>query len=384
MYKKKSASSMLNKLINEKKYILIIIFSILIYGYFRRGISYLPVEELDIPSGIGLDIIQKGPNNIDYTIPISFYIYGHEMEISSLVQTGTARSIAETRELRQLLSDKKMILGLERIELMSEEFSRFGIEAFTKIMFKNPNINDTGLVAVCKGKPEDVLSYNIPEYASSADYIEGMLERSTAFNFFSDNYKIIDMFVRIDAEGRNVVLPYIELKNGKIEITGMALFDKYKMIRKIDIDDAKAMNLLRENKVTGMLAIQETPKEYISYYTKTKRKVRCEKKEDKYTFNIDLSLTGEILENNLFPDIRDNEETMKKFENQMSKEVEKMSYDFIEKMQKEYKYDCLELGRFAAAKYGRDTGVDWNEVVSKSDIKVNVEINVVRMGRGDY
>ena len=53
-------------------------------------------------------------------------------------------------------------------------------------------------------------------------------------------------------------------------------------------------------------------------------------------------------------------------------------------MKNEYKVDCLQLGWVAAAKYGRDTGVDWDEVVSNSDIKVNVKVNVDKVGRGQY
>jgi hypothetical protein len=68
----------------------------------------------------------------------------------------------------------------------------------------------------------------------------------------------------------------------------------------------------------------------------------------------------------------------------MEEKIEKMCYNFLEKMKKDYKVDCLELGRVAAATYGRNTGVDWNEIVSNSDIKVNVKVNIDRYGRGDF
>lgn len=384
MYSKYPKSNFVSRLITQKKYIIIFVVSIIAYSYFRMGITFLAVEELDIPSGLGIDLIRKGVKDVEYSTPISFYNYGGKEGISKIMGTGVGSSIAETRETRQLLGNKKMILGLERILILSEAYSRFGIKTEREVMFKNPLINDTAFLAVCKGKAENILNYDIGLYPTAADFIDGMLKRSVEYNFFSGKYEIIDMFRIVGAEGRNFVLPYIEIKEDVLKITGMALFKDEKMVRKIGIDRARAMNLLRENNVRGMLVLQKNSKEYIAYYATTKRKVRCEKKDNKYNFVIDIALNGEIVENNLFQDIHKSSGTMRKFQNQMSENVEKISYDFINEMQSVYKIDCLELGKVAVAKYGRHTGVDWNEIVSNSDIKVNVEVKVDKMGRGEY
>jgi len=384
MNKKYIANSMISNFLNKKKYMIIIIFTILIYAYIRDGIESVPVENLDIPAGIGVHVIPKGENSVEYKLPISFYNYGEDMKISTLTHTGTAGTIAETRERRQVFSNKKLILGMERIVILSEAFSDFGIEHIIHTMFRNPLINDTGLVAVCKGDPTEILSFQVPDYPSSADYITTMLESATKFNFFSDNYKFMDLYVRVESEGRSLVLPYVELKGEKLQITGMALFKKDKMVNKLSLSESKTLNMLRENKVNGVLKLQENSKEYLTYYATTKRKVRCEKKDDKYTFFIDLYLNGDIAENHLYDDIRENDETMKKFEKEMSAYVERISKNFIEKMQHDYKVDCLELGRVAVAKYGRHKGIDWDQVVSNADIKLKVNVKVDKMGRGDY
>ena len=76
--------------------------------------------------------------------------------------------------------------------------------------------------------------------------------------------------------------------------------------------------------------------------------------------------------------------TIKKFEEEMASQTEAMCYRFLNKMKNEYNVDCLGLGRIAAAKYGRGTGVDWDKVVCSSDISVNVTIKLDNQGRGDY
>jgi Ger(x)C family germination protein len=342
---------------------------------------YLPVESLNIPSGFGIDL---SPCDKKFSVSMSFYDYYEEEKVCSKTYTVVDNSLSHVIEELQLYLDKKMLTGVEKAYIFSEEYSKFGIKNLIDIDFKDASINDTVVLAVCKGRVEDILNFKIPSYANSADYIEGMIENSKVNNFFSDNYNLIDVFVRVGAEGRNVVLPYIEIKDNKLKITGMALFKKDKMTQRIDIDETRVMNLLRENDVRGILVLREDSKKSIGYNAQTSRKVRCEKKDDRYSFYINLSLKGDIIENELLPDINSNPETMKIFENRMKERVEKMSADFIHKMQKDYKIDCLELGKVAASKYGRHKGIDWNEVVCDSEIVVNVDIEVDNMGRGDY
>ncbi|XMB86374.1 Ger(x)C family spore germination C-terminal domain-containing protein [Mycoplasmatota bacterium WC44] len=75
---------------------------------------------------------------------------------------------------------------------------------------------------------------------------------------------------------------------------------------------------------------------------------------------------------------------MSRFEKKMEKHVKDMTSNFIKEMQENYKIDCLSLGWVAAATYGRGTDVHWNKIVTDSEIVVNVEILVDKMGRCDY
>ncbi|WP_139904118.1 Ger(x)C family spore germination C-terminal domain-containing protein [Clostridium thermarum] len=125
-------------------------------------------------------------------------------------------------------------------------------------------------------------------------------------------------------------------------------------------------------------------KEYASFYGTSKRRVKCTREAGRYIFDIDLSLKGEVISNSLYPNLAEEPEAIKIAEAQFAEEAEKKCTEFIKKMKSEYKIDCLSLGRNAAAKYGRRTGVDWNEVVSNSEIRVNVKVKVTEIGRGDY
>lgn len=340
-------------------------------------------EDLSIPAGVGIDIEKKGSDNILYKISISSYVF-EEDKIVSRVSTGDKESMGQSRQNRQLKIDKQFLIGLEKVDILSEEYAREGIRNLMDILFNNPNVNDTALVAVCMGEAKTILEYSINGYPSSADYIEGMIKNLKAFSFFTDNYKIIDIFVRLDSEGRSFTLPYLILTEQGPKIEGLALFKGDKMIAKIGIEDAKILNMLSEDSGKGIITIKKNSKEYVDYYGKCKRKVKCIRENGKYNFDISLKLKGEIVSNELNEKIFEDEEEKIKIEKEMEKKVEEACNKLLKIMREDYKTDFLELGRIAAAKYGRDTGTDWNEAVANSNIKVNVDVRIEKQGRGDY
>jgi Ger(x)C family germination protein len=371
----------------RKKNVIISFVTIAVYVYLSTGITYVPIENLGIISGIGMDINYTSPEAVEYGAPISVYSYIQNAATTNIVHTGVGSTLQKAQENRQLKFNKKFLMGLEKVVVISEAAATYSIRPRLEIFFTSPNINDTSLTAICKGTSEDMLKLNIKGYPSSSDYIEGMIRHATNLNFFSDNYKVMDMYVRVDAEGRSLVLPYIEVHDNTPMITGMALFDKDKMKVKIEINDIKPLNLLRENNVRGNLNLQKNPDEYIDFYCTSKRKVKCEKINNKYNFSVDLSIIGNVVENSLYVNMQSDSKVKEKFEKDMAKATEKMCMDFIAKMQSQYKLDAIELGRVAAATFGRGTGINWNEIICNPDltnIKVNVKVKVDNMGRGDY
>ena len=387
MFKHNINNSKTYKSILKKKNVIVFIFSIVLYIYLSSGMTYVPVEELGIIAGMGIDIQNTSSEAVEYAVPLSVYNYTEGSVTYNLVHNGMASTIGKAQENRQLKFNKKFIMGLEKVVIISEAAATYSIRPRLEIFFTSPNINDTALTAICKGKSEDMLKLNIKGYPSSSDYIEGMIRHATDLNFFSDNYKVMDMYVRVDAEGRSLVLPYIEVDDNTPMITGMALFDKDKMKVKIGINDIKPLNLLRENNVRGNLNLQKNPDEYIDFYCTSKRKVKCEKINNKYNFSVDLSIIGNVVENSLYINMQGDSKIKEKFEKDMAKATEKMCMDFIGKMQSQYKLDAIELGRVAAATLGRGTGINWNDVICNPDltnIKVNVKVKVDNMGRGDY
>lgn len=363
---------------------LIILLSVIVtFSFiFQKG-EKEPIENLLIEPGIGFDVKTAAGKIEQYNLTVTGYSF-NEDKITELNYTAKGRNIGETREIRQRKLDKRFILGFEKVYVFSEDYAKLGISDVLDLLLKNPWVNDDGYVVVCKGKAEDIIKLKIPGYSSSSDFLDGLVYSSRAYNFFPKKFALVNLYKYMDAEGKQVTVPYIDIREGKIEITALAVFKKNKMVAKLNPSELKLLNLLRESGVRGIFNIQQTDKNYVSFETESKRKATCQKINENYVFNIKLNLTGDVVCNELYENMMNTSSRQKEFGKDMEEKLKIDLRKFIQKMQSEYKMDMLNLGSLAAAKYGRHSGTNWDEVVSNADIKVDVKVKVDRFGRGDY
>jgi len=377
----------MKKVVSRKYKIIISVLGIIIMlVLFTSKQSYKPIEELDIANSLGWDIEKDVNGDVLYSIPINVFVYKDYKQSGTVVHSGTGRNISETRTDRQRKSNKTFLLGSEIVNIISEDMAKHGLEFMTNILFSNPTINDNSISVVCQGKAQDIMKFQSKEYSSAGEYLEGLIVNMQNYSFFSDNYNAIDIYTRQKAEGRNICLPYVVINNCSLQIDGMAIFKGEKMIGKLNMKDTVLLNILKENDVKGALSLTESSNNSISFEGISKRKVKCSKNEEtgQYEFSININISGTVTANTLYKDIATDPKVQKQFTEDLEKDIESRCYCFIDRMQNEYKTDLLELGRNAAAKYGRNKGENWNEIVSNSNIKVNVEVKINLLNRGQY
>ncbi|MGE5627151.1 MAG: Ger(x)C family spore germination protein [Solirubrobacterales bacterium] len=377
----------MKKIISRKyKIIFFMLMISIIIGAFPRKKLYKTVEELDITNCIGWDIDNNINGNVQYSIPINVFLFKDYKQSGTTNHSGSGMNLSETRIDRQSHSNRTFLLGTERVNIISEETAKYGIEFLNNILYSNPLINDNHVTIVCSGKAKDIMEYQSKEFNNPGEYLEGLVENMQNFSFFSDSYNAIDIMVRQKAEGRSFCLPYISIKEGRIQIDGMAIFKEDKMIGKLNMKDTLLLNILKENKVRGALALTGNSNKSITYEAETNKNVKCNKDKEtgKYEYTINIKFSGAITSNTLYEKLSTDPKVQKKFKEDMEKDIQTRCNSFIEKMQKEYKKDLLGLGRISAAKYGRNKEKDWDEVVSNSKIKVNVEVKINQLNRNEY
>lgn len=366
----------------SKKYLLLTALTILLIFFFQSGGTFVPAEDISITPSFGIDLFEIDENEPVYNVSMAIYNYGTSPDIETIVINGKGETLGQTYVSNQLKFDKKLLLGLEKTFIIGNEVGKLGIMPIMDLLFENTNINDNAFVVVSGVNVQDLMKLKVYNFSNSSDYLEGVIRHSVEQNFFPQKYQLRYVYRYIINEGNNLALPYVEIKDNFLAITGMALFKKDKMIKKIGIEESKAMNIIRENNVRGNISINKSLKEYVDVYINSKRKVKVNREKGKYSFDIDLNIDGYIITNMMYENIMKNPEEIKRIEKDVKEEIEAMTVDFIDKMKNDYRIDCLNLGEVAAAKYGRDKGTDWNEVVADSDIKTNVKVKISLRTRG--
>lgn len=349
----------------------------------------LPAEDLEIVSGFGADIKENGKSDIISVAPSSVYTFEEGEKVVSELRTGISETPAGTREDRQLISNKQYVLGLEKLYLFSESLASKGLIVPIEIFFRNPYTNDNASVAICSSKPEEILKSSVPGYPSSADYIDGMLKNAKLYNFFPSAYKISDIFLNLDTEGKNIIIPFIneptDRVDSKFRIAGLCLFKKGKMIGKLNMQDSKSLNILRKTDGKGLVSLVQKPyTKHLEYYAKVKRKVKVYKIGDRYKYVINLQFKGDIVSNSIYSTLKTKTSTLNEVQANLEKNIKQSCKYIINKLKTQYRVDALDLGQYAAAKYGREKGIDWDDVFTNADIEVNVKVKIDKIGRGGY
>jgi Ger(x)C family germination protein len=369
----------------NKKKLFIIILCIGVFSYFCTGLkNEQPAEELEVVSGFGVAAKGKGETDTIFVAPSSVYTFEEGGKTSSDLRTGSGRTPAKTRENRQLISNKQYILGLEKIYLFNESIPNGSLTNPIEIFFRNPYTNDNGYVAICNKNPEEIFKIKIPGYPSSADYLEGMLKSAKFYNFFDTDYRLSDIFLNLDAEGKNIIIPFIDEINKELKITGLCLFKKDKLIGNLNMEDSKALNMLTDTNGKGLVSLMLSPYKHLDYYAKVKRKVKAYKSGDNYKYVIDLKFTGDIISNTIYTNLQSKSKVNNEVQRDLEKSIKNSCQRFVAKLKNQYKVDALSLGEYAVAKYGRGKSIDWDEVFTNADIEINIKVQIDKTGRGEY
>ena len=365
------------------KYMIIIVVTVC-YALIIIGSQKLPIEQLEIVTGVGYDIENPNSANMKYVIPYSVYVFYPNGAKANEIKTGEGKNLGETLENRQQFMDKQTISGVEKAFVLGESYARNGIKSFLEETSRSEKSSDMSFGMVCRGTAEDLFKVKLKGSEDISEYLSGLVEKAQWFNFSSQNYKVIDAFVNTDSEGRNIILPYVEKISERPQITGLAIFCKDKMKLKLPMNQGKTLNMMREDNVKGIISVQRSAKEYLDLLAETKKKVECKKVGDNFKFDIYITFAGQVASNTMFYDLINDVNVKKQAEKELASSIQKKCQDFVADMKSKYRIDLFQLGRVAAAHYGRRTGVDWNEKICDSEINVHVDVKIITQGRGEY
>ena len=346
------------------------------------------IDDLAVPIVGGYDVAENGDDfrtNDRVTVSGVFPLFSEDVLRSATVGTNIGKTIGESRTKRALKTPQQLLYGVIQAAVYSEEISEKGLNSYMDILLRNPQVKLNSHIAIAEGRTEDLLRNKITEYPNIGDYIIELLRNSPKDSFIPATtlHEFALMSYSVD---KNPVVPIIKPAENSELMTGLGIFKKDIMIARVGTDEARIVSFLRGVNVEGFLPFKVVSKDQSvcegSVKIKNSRKVKVSREGDHFTFNLDVKLKGDLVEYfyRACPD--DKSSLLKDIENSIKLDIEKQCMDFLKKMQKEYKIDCIDITRYARAKWHRDI-IDEIDHGFIEDVSINVNVNVDIFRKGE-
>lgn len=359
-----------------RKISLIIIVSIMLSGCYER----FPQEELAMIIGLGYDIEDKD-SNYKYKDTSETFIFKGEKKIEHEVLSGKSKSIYSTEHELQMRLGRKWVIGTELLYLIGEERARYGIKDLIDSQIRDPERKILAGIAVTKQPAESIYRLNPIALSTIAEDIRGILNFAKIDNFFPVNNNVSDFLEMYYQEGRKIVIPYMEMVEKEVQITGLALFKEDKMVKQVKLDEARLINLLRNSGSNGYIGINLPEKnEYYEGYFKNKVKAKVSKLDNKLKYDVFVNLDGPLKVNTVDKKLI-NKKEVEHIQEVFSEKIQMDLMTEVEKMQKEYGTYWIDLGKYAVAKYGRKSDYASDKVFRDAIIDVHVNVKISTIGQ---
>lgn len=298
------------------------------------------------------------------------------------VQTLSERTIAYARRPRSYYDADEYLPGINQLLILGGSLARRGFNNYVDTLGRLPGISGSMLFAVADGRGEEIIKTPAKDYQNAGVYLNTLLGEGQEKSFIP-TVKLYELFVNM-GPGKNPVLPVVKKHKDRVIINGAALFRKDKMIYLCNTDETRTMMMLRGMKAQGYYPFEtrfKGKKQWGTTYVSNKRQVKVIRQGNQYTYVIKIELNGAIVEHLNHP-ISIDQQCMACIENSVARSVEGECQRFLNKMQNDLKTDCIDINKYALAKWRRELTpvIDQKEFIQNAKIKVKVEVKLENSG----
>ncbi len=364
----------------------IVLATILLFVLFSSGCwDARDLGKMDIAIISAHDLVREGEKTKGKDqVMITFLapVMDKNTQEKSLIIKTAGETVGDARAARA--NRYSMISTSEiRSTLFGESLARQGLSDSMDILFRNPFLSYQASIAITEGYAGDILKMKPKTSVNIGESVNSLLEAVPEQNFVP-RVTLIDFRKDEHNYGRNPVLPILSKKgDDDVEISGLAVFRKDRMVGKLDLDQMKYLTLLRGEKARGVITYLQPGTEdvYITLQGANSRKVDVELVEDKAYIIIDVFLLADILEvqkNYLFDE---DTERLQLTQEGAEDYISARCGEVLAYLQNEYQVDALNTGAAARARYGKEIELlDWDRLFDEADITVNTHVKIRNYG----
>jgi spore germination protein len=302
--------------------------------------------------------------------------YQPDGSVKNETLTTTAILSKENRDKQSLQSEKPMVSGKLEVALYERETAEKGIVELMDTLSRDPSVGSNVYLAVLDGRPKEVLGKQYGNIDNGI-FLSNLIEQNVETGLIHKTNLHIFKY-KIYAEGIDPMLPIIEQKEGKLNISAIGLFENDKLVDQIGQEKFFFLTILLDRK---------GQKDTYSLKTKEGRKASFVNIKSVRVYDIPEPMTNSEIKINInlkaiireYNDGTLKKQKIKKLENVLKEEIEKKSEEMIRQFQ-EKGIDPLGIGEEVRTRTRKWDQKKWKELYP--DIKITVQAKVKIMESG--
>lgn len=367
-----------------------IMISVLLPLLLSGCIPTVELRERGIIQAIGIDY-DEGEYTLTFQVfkPESSGQQGLDVSKSNnkIIQS-SGDSISDALYNATIEHGKQMFLGNNNLIVVGKETAKNGIFHIMNYFNANHDTNPKTIIVVSETLASDIVSTQTTQGIVPAQQIEMIINRAYQ-NGGSTSSQVLNLSKSASTYGDSGYISYVRKGVNfsgaeQIELVGTAIFMEDKMVGSLDLEETKGMLFGQgELKYTSMVVARRNDSQTSMEITSNKRKVKVKIEDGIPHFEINIKTVASIIEA-----ITDNEggvdvKEIENIKNQLEYTIESEVQNVIENTVRVHGADVFGLS-LQLEKYEKDffrANIDkLNEIYKKSEIDVNVEVTIDRMG----
>ena len=346
------------------------------------------LDELGFPFLAGYDYAREEEKEYPddkYLISVGAPVLYEEAESKYHVERTPGIMPSQTRSRRDARFGEQYILGQQQVAIFGNEIAgKENLIILMDSLYRNDKIKDSLYLAVAEGRAVDLISMRVKHYPNTSVYIRMLLKTIKANNFLP--VCTLFMFNR-DVFSNNTapMLPCIIKKEEDIVLAGSCFINDGKKTENIGRMETETAVFLRGIECRGVISydVKEDKKiiDQETFSGKNSRKVKVKKEGKKFLINIQIKLSGVIVERKNSQSFKDNPDILKLSQKSLEDLIKNRALEFVKKVQEEYGFDALNIAKeIKAHSRERMDKKDIDRIIREAEINVDVNVNIENTG----
>lgn len=342
------------------------------------------IGKVDIPLAVALDL--AGPGDMvkpDDRLVITYLepTLTKNGEKENLLEA-SGRTPGDTRSERANRSLRPVSINEIRTILFGQGLAEEGLSEYLDIVYRNPFLSYQINLAVAEGRAGDIFTARPKTFSQGGEALNSLLEFIPTQNFVP-RVTLVDFRNDLYNFGTNPVMPILaKAGESDIEISGIAVFKKERMVGKFDKVGMKYLTLLRGDEARGVITFPIPGKkgESITLQGTNSRKVKVNMEGGRAQIAIEIDLITDLIESQDF--IIDRQlDRIEMAEQGAAENIVAGCREVLSRLQEEYRLDAINTGAAARARYGKKiVKYDWDELFANADINITARVEIRNHG----